>query len=94
MFKVTIGKEGLTKTYQDEFPETTECVHCKKEARVGFVAVEDHPPKGQDRKEIEFVCNLYENDPDGEGYWLHDCCAVAVYFCKGCLKTTALYNQA
>ena len=31
--------------------------------------------------------------PDGEGYWLHDACAVAVYFCKKCLNTTALYNQ-
>ena len=31
----------------------------------------------------------------GKGnYWLHDCCAVAVYFCKNCLKTTTLNNQA
>ena len=91
MFNVTIGEEGLTESFQVEFPKTTECVHCKKESRIGFVACEDHP-KG-DRKEIEFVCNLHQNDPNGEGYWLHDACAVAVYFCKGCLKTTALYNQ-
>ena len=40
MFKVILGKKGLTETYQDEFPETTECVHCKKESRIGFVAHE------------------------------------------------------
>ena len=84
--KVTLGKEGLTRTWQADFPETTECVHCQGEARIGFVADEIG-------SEAPHVCNLHPNDPDGEGYWLHDCCAVAVYFCKKCLKTTALYNQ-
>jgi len=41
-----------------------------------------------------FVTGLHDSDPDGKGFWLHDCCAVAVYFCKKCLETTALYNQA
>jgi len=52
-------------------------------------------------KKIKFVCDLHRNDPpkrNGErtrvgGYWLHDCCAVAVYFCTKCLNTSALYNQ-
>ena len=33
-------------------------------------------------------------DASEEGFWLHDCCAVAVYFCRACLNSTALYNQA
>lgn len=102
--EVTVGKEGLTKTWQAEFPETTKCVHegCGGEARIGFVAHEGldgilKPPDGEvhgkDLNGQPFVCSLHENDPKGEGFWLHDCCAVAVYFCKKCLSPTALYNQ-
>lgn len=88
--KVTIAKDpkktaGLT--WQDDFPITTECVRCGGECRLGFVAHEFE--RGGD-----FVCNLHLNEPEGEGYWLHDACAVAVYFCKKCLEPTALYNQA
>ena len=88
--QVTIGKEGLTKTWQAEFPETIECCRCGGEARVGFVA---HEGMSEDDKEGPFVCKLHPNKPREES-WLHDCCAVAVYFCKKCLETTALYNQA
>ena len=45
--KVTIGKAGLAKTQQDEFPETTQCCKCKGEARIGFVAHE-----GIDKEEV------------------------------------------
>ena len=92
--KVTLGKEGLSKTWQAEFKETTKCCRCGGEARIGFVAHE-----GMDERVVyprnftQFVCDLHENDPRGEGYWTHDCCAVAVYFCRECLETTALYNQ-
>ena len=79
-----IGEDGLTKTWQADFPKETECVHCKDKARIGFVAHES----GDEGK---FVCNLHENKKDE--MWLHDVCAVAVYFCKKCLNTTALYNQ-
>ncbi len=92
MFEVTIGKEGLGRSWQTSFPETTLCVHCSGISRVGFVAFED--PSLEPIDEQQFVCNLHQNDPDGEGYWLHDCCAVAVYFCTKCLNPTALYNQA
>jgi len=91
--KVTLGREGLEKTWQAEFPETTKCCRCGGEARIGFVAHE-----GIDEKVVyprdftQFVCDLHENGGKGE-YWLHDCCAVAVYFCRECLETTALYNQ-
>lgn len=87
--EVTLGKEGLTKSWQAEFPETTECVHCKGESRVGFTVIENFsgtPGEGH-------VCDLYENEGKGN-YWLHDVCSVAIYFCKDCLKTTSLYNQA
>ena len=93
MFDVTIGKDGLERSWQAAFPETTECVHCHGESRIGFTAFE-HPAEGSPAQEQEFVCSIHPNEPDGEGYWLHDCCAVAVYFCRKCLKTTALYNQA
>ena len=86
--KVTLGKEGLNKTWQAEFPKTTRCVYCKGESRIGFVAHEgvDKPDKGP------FVCELHAKKGK-EGFWLNDPCAVAVYFCKNCLKPTALYNQ-
>ena len=87
--KVTLGKEGLKKTWQAEFPENTTCFRCGGEARIGFVAHEamsdsDHKPP--------YVCGLHPNKGKGE-FWLHDCCAVAIYFCKECLKVTANYNQ-
>jgi len=85
--KAYIGKFGCDKTWQQKFPEETVCVYCGGKARIGFVAYEGHG-------EPEYVCHLHENDPGGSGYWLHDACAVAVYFCRKCLKPTALYNQA
>jgi hypothetical protein len=91
MFEVIIGKEGLTRSWQKDFPETTECVHCHGESRIGFVVFESQSKDAQEHE--QFVYSLHSNDPKGEGYWLHDRCAVAVYFCKKCLNTTALYNQ-
>ena len=92
MFEVTISTKGLAQSWQEFFPETTECVHCSGISRIGFVVFES--PSDEPINEQRFVSNLHPNDPDGEGYWLHDCCAVAIYFCKGCLEPTALYNQA
>lgn len=87
--KVTIAN-NLDKTreitWQDEFPKTTKCCRCKGRARLGFVVYENSSDKN-------YLCNLYNNEPDGDGYWLHDACCVAVYFCKKCLEPTALYNQ-
>jgi hypothetical protein len=90
--KVTIGREGLTKSWQRNFPATTPCVHfgCKGIARIGFVAHEGL--KGTRDKGGKRVYNLHKNKGSGS-YWLHDLCAVAVYFCRVCLETTALYNQ-
>jgi len=88
--KTTIGKEGLSKTWQADFPETTVCVLCSGMARIGFVAHEGMDDDDQvvwPRDYVQFVSDLHKND------WLHDCCAVAVYFCCNCLNPTALYNQ-
>ena len=87
--KVTIGKKGLKKTWQAEFPETTKCVNCSGKARIGFVAHE-----GLDETSMfkDSVCGLHKSKGKGN-LWLHDCCAVAVYFCKECLNPTTLYNQ-
>ena len=86
--KVTIGKEGLAKTQQDEFPETTQCCKCKGEARIGFVAHE-----GIDKNDLRSiqVYRLHSNEKGG--MWPHDYVSVAVYFCRECLEVTALYNQ-
>lgn len=79
-------------SFQDEFLETTKCCRCGKEARLAFVAHEmDEETAANGGK---YICQLYDNDPDGEGFWPHDAVCVAVYFCRGCLETTALYNQA
>ena len=93
--EVTLGNEGLNKTWQAEFPETTECCRCGKLARIGFVAHEGMSEKDKPvwpRDYNQFVCDLHQNGNKGD-YWLHDCCAVAVYFCRECLETTSIYNQ-
>lgn len=91
--EVTIGEKGLEKTQQAEFPKTTECCRCKGVARISFVAHEgmSNRPTVIGEKHTR-VCDLHRNKSKG-GYWLHDLCAVAVYFCKECLETTAHYNQ-
>ena len=65
-------------------------------ARIGFVAHEGMSNRSEvilsTGKIPGHVCDLHPNEGKG-GYWLHDCCAIAVYFCKECLDTTALYNQ-
>ena len=88
--KVIIGKEGLDASFQDLFTENVECVHCKATARIGFVAHE--LDENVIKEGGHYVSQLHDNE-DGN-MWLHDACAVAVYFCTKCLDTTAVYNQA
>ena len=90
--QVAIGEEGLTKSWQENYEKTTECGHCGNEARIGFVAYEGLQgkklPKNPDEEHCRdlngqvLICSLHPNDPKGDGYWLHDCCSVAVYFCR------------
>lgn len=85
--KVTLGTDGLTKTWQNDFEEEVDCLHCDGKARIGFVAHEFEPDNEP------HVCRLHKNHED-DSLWLHDSCAVAVYFCRKCLSTTSEYNQA
>ena len=78
------GETGLDMTWQEKFPSTTECVHCKARARIAFVAKEE--------EEDEWICNLHNNKEHSR--WLHDAGAFAIYLCCECLKPTTLYNQA
>ncbi len=87
--EVKIGEEGLTKTFQRDFPKETKCIYCKGVSRIGFVA---HETLYKNHGKEKAVASLHENNGKGD-YWLHDCCAVSIYFCKECLKPTALYNQ-
>ncbi len=90
--EVTIGEEGLTKTWQAKFLKETKCVHCDGDSRIGFVVHEGITEKLPNQPTVVGVCSLHPNEGKG-GYWLHDYCAVAIYFCKECLFPTALYNQ-
>lgn len=83
--KVVLGKKGVSNSYQKDFLEEISCVYCGGIARMAFTAKES--------KEEKYICDLHPNDPEGIGYWVHDACAVAVYFCKQCLETTARMNQ-
>lgn len=85
--KVTLGKDGVSKTWQDEFPETTTC-RCGREARIAFVAHEGIDPDDKGPS----ICKLHRNEGKG-GFWPHDYCAVAVYFCSHCCEATAFWNQ-
>ena len=88
MFKVTIGNHGLHETWQSSFPKTIKCHLCGGKARHAFTVKEDFSKKTK-----KYVCDLYDNGGEGD-FWLHDCCAVSIYFCKDCLEPSALYNQA
>jgi len=85
--ETTLGKDGLKYSWQEKFKANIKCVHCGANSRIGFVAHE-----GIEKESKNYVCHLYNNG-DGNKLWLHDCCAVAVYFCEKCLEPTADYNQ-
>jgi hypothetical protein len=85
---VSLGVDGLGKSWQKEFPREVDCCRCGAKARVGFVV---HEGMSEEDRKGPFVAWLHENKEGGR--WLHDVCAVAVYFCRECLEPTALYNQ-
>ena len=93
--KVTIGKAGLSKSFQDDFPHTIECPHCDHgRAPVAFVAHE-----GFDKKELAAIVAKKEsavcrNRPPTAQIWPHDLIACAVYICTHCGEATATWNQA
>ena len=81
---VRIGNKGVNFSHQEPFLPIKEC-SCGGEARMAFVAHEV-------RAEDFYICDLHENKL-GE-MWPHDAIALAVYFCKKCLKPTVDFNQA
>lgn len=83
--EIHLGTTGLNETFQEPFPATKECPKCHGEARIMFVAAEDHNTE-------EYVCDLHRNEGKGK-YWLHDACCVAVYLCGKCFEVTGLINQ-
>jgi len=88
-YLVKPGLEGKDLTWQADFPDETPCVKCSKSARLAIVLKEP--------SEIEkYVTDLYKNDPQGEGFWLHDAAAFATYLCPDidCATATTLWNQA
>ena len=88
MAEVGIGDDGRFLTWQEVFPETTPCVQpdCGGKAEIAITVKEDESGP--------YAMGINKNDPDGEGYWVHDCMAVATYLCRKCLKPTSLMNQA
>jgi hypothetical protein len=84
---IELGEAGTDLTWQTEFPKITKCCKCGKSSRLAFVAKED--------REDDYVCHLHKNDPKGEGFWLHDAAAFAVYLCTDieCAEGTVLWNQ-
>ncbi len=86
--KIAFDLEETRKiSWQSEFPKTAECCRCGGKAKLGFVAYEDR------KKGNRYIYQIYKTTGKKGGLWLHDCCAVAIYFCEECLETTALYNQ-
>jgi hypothetical protein len=92
--KVTVGGDGVTKSFQDEFPMGVRCPFCgKANAVVAFVAHE-----GFDKQELASivarktptVCSMR---PAGAKIWPHDVMACAVYICTDCGQASACWNQ-
>ena len=85
--KITYGKEGLTNSWQADFPEEVDCVHCDGKARSAINIKEE---SGED----QYITDLHPNlGGSGGDFWLHDAAAFQIYLCRKCLKPTALYNQ-
>ena len=88
--KTYIGKEGLSMSWQENFPKSVKCHKCKGNCRVMFVAQEGFGGKSQ------YICDLHNNTGGKKGgkFWLHDVMACAVYLCEKCFKPNAVLNQA
>ena len=88
---VTIGPEGRNKSWQGDFRETIPCSGCGKDALFAFAAHEglDAKDKGDQLR----VTDLHLSKGRGKGMWVHDLCAVAMYFCPECMDATAVLDQ-
>jgi hypothetical protein len=91
--QVALGTEkgAVNLSFGNPFPRSTTCALCGARADLAFVAheIDDDPsPCGS-----VFVRQLRKNSGVPGGLWVHDACAVAVYFCRSCLEVTAKLNQ-
>ena len=87
IIKLADDPTATQQTFQSEFPKETECCKCKSPARLAFTMIENRDQK-------KYISDLYPNlMSEGGPAWMHDACAVAVYFCTKCLEPTALANQ-
>ena len=91
--RVTLGEDGLERSHQQKFTKEVPCPKCGAKARIAFVA-DEMPRKGEQKKHRKFVFQLHPNDKDGNGYWWHDACSVAVYLCPECFEAVAKTTQA
>lgn len=83
---VAYGEDGAELSRQSAFPPTTKCIHCDTGEAILTITVAEN--------ETPFACQMYENDPHGEGYWYHDAASWALYTCRDCLEVTVLWNQS
>jgi len=91
--KSLVGPGAEKKTWQADFPLTIPCSKegCNGTAELAFTSYEG---LDEDNRAPEtFVYDLKEQTGKPGGLWLHDACAVAIYFCRTCLKATAEWNQ-
>jgi hypothetical protein len=82
--QVYVGDNSIGITYQNTFETSIKC-DCGGSAHIACV-VDD------DQGEISKLREV--NGFNEEELWIHDSCAIAVYFCKRCMSCITLYNQA
>jgi len=87
MIKTYLGEEGLSKSWQNDFPKTIKCHKCKGKCKPMFTSFENF------KKGDKYVCNVNPNKGKGK-YWVHDCIACTVYLCEECFEPNARINQA
>lgn len=87
-----VGPGAEKKTWQADFPTKVPCSQseCPGTAELAFTSYEG---LDDDTDSDKPVFTLKEQTGKPGGMWLHDSCAVAVYFCRTCLSPTTEWNQ-
>jgi hypothetical protein len=75
-----------SETWQSAFPEVTTCKYCGCGDANPMLVINDN--EGFISLEGKHVPEL-----EPEGFWPHDCLAIALYLCPSCGEITALWNQ-
>ena len=85
--KTAVGDDAKDLTWQAEWPETMPC------SKDGCDGVAEIAVAYQEKGKGDNVCDMHKNEPDGDGYWPHDCVAIANYLCRKCFTVTSDINQ-